>query len=106
MRIIKATLQRNTHHTNFLKIQLIDTIENIDPPEDCTDIKAWTNEKLEQLEEYYRTLLCSYVPHGLNVRGESKYSKWQKLSTNNSSSVSPHWLQKTIYQLSTSLDIK
>ena len=72
---------------NSWKIQLIDTIENIDPPDDCTDIKAWISEKLEQLEEYYRTLLCSYVPHGLNVRGESKYNKWQKLSTKNSSSL-------------------
>ena len=74
------------------KIQIIDSIEDLQPPENCTDIKTWRYEKLEQLEEYYRTLLCSYVPHGLNVRGESKYNKWQKIG-NVSSQQDPDYVE-------------
>ena len=74
------------------KIQIIDSIEDLQPPQNCTDIKTWRYEKLEQLEEYYRTLLCSYVPHGLNVRGESKYKKWQKIG-NVSSQQDPDYVE-------------
>ena len=59
----------------------IDSIENMDPPEDCVNITKWRENKLEQLEEYYRTLLCTYSPHGMNVRGQNNYKKWTKAGT-------------------------
>ena len=36
---------------NKLKVTAIDSIENIDPPEDCVNIAKWRENKLEQLEE-------------------------------------------------------
>ena len=61
---------------NKLKVTAIDSIENMDPPEDCVNIAKWRENKLEQLEEYYKTLLCTYSPHGMNVRGQGNYKKW------------------------------
>ena len=58
----------------------IDSIEDMKPPSGILDKNKWMTDNLEELEEHYRTILHSYVPHGLNVKGESNYKKWGKKS--------------------------
>ena len=81
----------SVHHGNFdnsnLKVMVIDTIENLEPQTDTHNITKWRTDTIEQLEEHYRTTFNSYVPHGLNVKGESNYKKWGKSSASNNTST-------------------
>ena len=74
----------SVHHGNFdknhLRVMAIDSIEDMKPPSGILDKNKWMTDNLEELEEHYRTILHSYVPHGLNVKGESNYKKWGKKS--------------------------
>ena len=52
----------------FLKFMAIDTIENMPIPNNVTNVEQWRIGKLEELEEEYRTKLCSYRPLGLQCK--------------------------------------
>ena len=60
----------------YLKFMAIDSIEDCSPPTNVDNIDEWRIIELEKLEEHYRTMLCTYIPHGLNVKGESSYKRW------------------------------
>ena len=54
----------------------LDSIEDSTAPPHITDSNECRVMELEKLKEHYRTLLFTYVPHGLNVKGESSYKRW------------------------------
>ena len=57
---------------------LIDGIKEGEIPKDLSknDKMLWIFNKLEELEEKWRLRLHTYIPHGLNKKGESNFKKW------------------------------